>query len=218
MKKGGHATKYYGKPPTLQKVAFAGQVTIAFVEEFQQSYYGAFPEIREWQLETIAEIQRTGILVTPLGRERRFWGRPDDAATHREAIAFSPQSLVGDIMNLGLIQVLEWLRSEVKDHACFLGRSGKLLPFTLDTVDLRAQVHDAGVFIIPIEALDTIAPMVQDKLSVTIPFGDLGAMTIPSDMMVGRRWNKRPKKVKGGLMDEGLLSWKPGQKLHWLER
>lgn len=218
MKRGGHATNYYGKPPTLQKVAFSGQVTVAFVEEFQRRYYEAFGEIQDWQLETIAEIQRTGILVTPLGRERRFWGRPDDAATHREAIAFKPQSIVGDVMNEGLINVLEWLQKECREARTFIGRGGKLLPFTLDTVDLRAQVHDAGVFLVPIEALDTIAPLVQSKLSVPVPFGDLGDMVIPSDMMVGKRWCKKPKSGGDHYMNEGLVGWKPGQPLHWLER
>lgn len=222
MKKGGHATNYYGKPPTLQKVAFSGQVTVAFVEEFQAKYYAAFPEINEWQLETIAKIMVDGVLTTPMGRERRFWGRPDDSATHREAIAFCPQSLVGDVMNEGLCQVQEWLLKECKEAKTFIGRKGKLLPFKPSTVDLRAQVHDAGVFLLPIEALDTLAPLVQSKLAYPVDFGDLGVMTIPSDMMVGRRWCKAPKKPEGNdkfmstYMIEGLKDWKPGQQLHWL--
>lgn len=222
MKKGGHATNYYGKPLTLQKVAFSGQVTVDFVERFQEKYYGAFPEIQAWQLETIAAIQTSGILVTPMGRERRFWGRPDDTATHREAIAFRPQSLVGDVMNEGLCQVQEWLLKECKDAKTFLGRKGRLLPFKPDTVDLRAQVHDAGVFLIPIEALDTLAPIIQTKLQYPVDFGELGQMIIPSDMMVGRRWCKAPKKLLEGdkfmskYMVEGLKSWKPGKPLHWL--
>jgi DNA polymerase I-like protein with 3'-5' exonuclease and polymerase domains len=218
MKKGGHATNYYGKPPTLQKVAFAGQVTVAFVEEFQSKYFTAFSEIQEWQLETIAEIQRSGILVTPLGRERRFWGRPDDSGTHREAIAFKPQSLVGDVMNEGLINVQSWLLKECREAKTFIGRDGKLLSFKPDVADLRAQVHDAGVFLVPIEALDTLAPLIQDRLRVPVPFGDLGDMIIPSDMMVGKRWNKKPKSGGDRYMNEGLVEWCPGQPLHWLER
>jgi hypothetical protein len=38
----------------------------------------------EWHLETIARIQSDGILITALGRERRFWGRPDDRLQHIE--------------------------------------------------------------------------------------------------------------------------------------
>jgi hypothetical protein len=222
MKKGGHATNYYGQPPTLQKVAFSGQVTQEFVRNFQQKYFAAFPEIRTWQLATIAQIQADGVLVTPMGRERRFWGRPDDGATHREAIAFKPQSLVGDVMNEGLCQVQEWLLKECRDAKTFLGRKGKLLPFKPEVADLRAQVHDAGVFLVPIEGLDSLAPIIQDKLKYPVDFGHLGQMIIPSDMMVGRRWCKAPKKPEEGdkfmqrFMIEGLKSWAPGKPLHWL--
>ena len=129
MKKGGHATNYYGKPPTLQKVAFLGQTTIAFVKEFQSKYFAAFPEIQDWHLATIAEIQMTGKLVTPLNRERRFWGRSDDPATHREAIAFKPQSLIADVMNEGLMQVQAWLLRNCRESRMYVGRNGRLLPW-----------------------------------------------------------------------------------------
>lgn len=119
-------------------------------------------------------------------------------------------------MNEGLIQVLEWLHAECREARTFIGRGGKLLPLTLNTVDLRAQVHDAGVFLVPIEALDTLAPIVQDKLRVPVPFAGLGDMVIPSDMMVGKRWCKKPKSGGDKYMNEGLVGWKPGQPLHWL--
>ena len=213
-KRGGHLTNYYGTPPTM---AMHLKLTQAICREFQDAYFKAFPEIADWHLETIAKIQRDGIIITPVGRERRFWGRPDDAATHREGIAFAPQSLVGDVMNEGLINVLLWLRQECREAKAFLGRGNKLLRFDPSLVDLRAQVHDAGVFLIPIEALDTLAPIIQSKLIVPVSFGSLGDMIIPSDMMVGKRWCKRPKKRGDRYMDEGLADWKPGQPLHWLQ-
>lgn len=219
MKKGGHATNYYGKPPTLQKVAFLGQATLAFVEEFQAKYFAAFPEIQEWHLATIAKIQRDGILITPFGRERRFWGRPDDAATHRKAIAFKPQSVVADAMNEGLIQVQEWLLKCCREAKTYLGRNGRLLPFRPNVVDLRAQVHDAGVFLVPIDGLDEIAAEVQERLAYPVDYGSLGVMTIPSDMSVGKHWNKYPEDEDAPnitpQMWMGLKSWKPGQELHW---
>lgn len=214
-KREGHASNYAGKPVTISKEV---RIPVALVEEFQRGYFAAFPEIAQWHLEVIARIQRDGIIVTQLGRERRFWGRPDDGATHRAAIAFDPQSLVGDIMNEGLIQVQQWLLKECRDARTFIGRNGRLLPFTPATIDLRAQVHDAGVFLIPIEALDSLAPMIQDRLQYPVDFGEMGTMLIPSDMTVGKRWNKLPKDLKGAgmYMREGLKDWKPGQELHWL--
>lgn len=222
MKKGGHATNYYGKPPTLQKVAFSGQTSVAFVEEFQRKYFAAFPEIADWQLATIAEIQTSGVLITPVGRERRFWGRPDDPATHREGIAFRPQSLVADVTNEGLMQVQSWLLRNCRDAKTYLGRGGKLLPFRSTTVDLRAQVHDSGVFLVPIEALNELAPQMQKQMEYPVDFGPLGEMLIPSDMTVGKRWNKAPQLASGEYdvsdryLKEGLRDWSPGQELHWL--
>lgn len=216
MKKGGHGTNYFGQPRTIAQVALGNQVPISVVADFQRKYYEAFPEIKDWQLETIARVQMDGILVTPLGRERRFWGRPDDAATHREAIAFVPQSIVADVMNEGLIQIQEYLMRECRAARMFVGRSGRLFRWSPDAIDLRAQVHDAGVFLIPIDALDTLAPVVQRKLEYPVDFGKLGTMLIPSDMTVGRRWNKAPKKGATLYTREGLKPWKPGQPLHWL--
>lgn len=216
MKKGGHGTNYYGQPRTIASEALNNMVPVSVVAEFQRDYFEAFPGIADWHKRVIAKIQQDGIIVTQLGRERRFWGRPDDPATHRKAIAFDPQSLIGDVINEGLIQVQQWLLRECKDAKTYIGRGGKLLPFKPTTVDLRAQVHDAGVFLIPIEALDELAPKVQDRLEFPVDFGSLGVMRIPSDMSVGKRWNKRPKQLTGGFMDEGLKTWKPGQALHWL--
>jgi len=212
-KRGGHGTNYYGTPRTM---AIHLKLPTAVLESFQETYFRAFPEISEWHLSVISRIQREGSLTTALNRERRFWGRPDDPATHREAIAFEPQSLVGDIMNEGLINACLWLKRQCKEARSFIGRSGQLIPFSPNVADLRAQVHDAGVFIVPIDALDTLAPMLQAQLIVPVDFGDLGEMVIPSDMMVGRRWCKRPKEGGSSFMNEGLVPWKPGQPLHWL--
>lgn len=214
-KRGGHLTNYFGQPRTM---GMHLKLPTAACEEFQRGYFAAFPEIAEWHKRVIATVQTVGVITTALGRERRFWGRPDDSATWREAIAYDPQSLVGDVMNEGLCNVQAWLLKECRDAATFIGRNGKLLPFRPNVIDLRAQVHDAGVFLIPIEALDTLAPMIQDRLRVPVDFGELGEMIIPSDMSVGRRWNKYPKgKGASMVMSEGLKDWKPGQPLHWLD-
>lgn len=213
-KREGHATNYYATP---YGIAHEVRIPQHLVEEFQRGYFQAFPEISAWHLETIARIQRDGIIVTQLGRERRFWGRPDDGATHRAAIAFHPQSLVGDVINEGLVQVCSWLNSACREARTFIGRHGRLIPFKPNVVDLRAQVHDAGVFLIPIEALDTLAPMVQDRLEFPVDFGPLGCMVIPSDMSVGKRWNKLPKKGADMYTRQGLKEWQPGQPLHWLD-
>lgn len=185
-KRGGHATNYYGQPRT---VATHLKVPSQLIEQFQQRYFTAFPGIPLWHLDTIARIQRDGTLVTPLHRERRFWGRSSDAATHREGIAFVPQSLVADVMNEGLVQVQSWILKEKLSEAC----------------SLLAQVHDAGLFVARNSELKWLVPELTTRIVYPVDFGSVGVMAIPADAQVGKRWSKA--KPKPGLYD-GLRDWK----------
>ena len=185
-KRGGHATNYYGQPRT---VATHLKVPTKLIESFQQSYFTAFPGIYDWQLDTIARIQRDGILVTPMGRERRFWGRTGDAATHREGIAFVPQGLVADVMNEGLMQIQSFILKEKLSGIC----------------SLLAQVHDAGVLVGKNSELHWLVPELLTRVVHPVDFGSAGVMAIPADAQVGKRWSKYKKKP--GLMD-GLRDWK----------
>lgn len=185
-KRGGHATNYYGQPRT---VATHLKVPAQLIEQFQERYFTAFAGIPLWHLDTIARIQRDGTLVTPLGRERRFWGRSSDAATHREGIAFVPQSLVADVMNEGLMQVQSWILKEKLSEAC----------------SLLAQVHDAGLFVARNTELKWLVPELISRIVYPVDFGSVGVMAIPADAQVGKRWSKA--KPKPGQFD-GLRDWK----------
>lgn len=196
MKKGGHGTNYYGKPPTIAKVALLGKVPVKLVEEFQEGYYKAFPEIAEWQLETIARVQQDGKLVTIMGRERTFWGRPDDPAMHRKAISYEPQSVVADVMNEGLCEVQDWLMREC-DYRRILAE--------LDAGTL-AQVHDAGLFLLPIDGAEQILPEILKRMVISIEWPHTGTMTIPAEMSIGLNWGKQKDKNPSGL-----APWHPGQ-------
>lgn len=198
-KRGGHGTNYYGTPRTM---ATHLKLPTKVLAEFQAEYFATFPGIPEWHVETIRRVQQDGFIITRLGRERRFWGRSDDPATHREAIAFEPQSLVADVMNQGLLQAQAWVLQNLKT-------TNRLI------ADLRAQVHDAGVFLVPLDALAEVTPLIQKKLEVPVDFGNKGTMLIPNDVMVGKRWCKAAKKGKGYML-EGLKDYSPGQELHWL--
>lgn len=205
MKKGGHGTNYYGTPHTLSAIMGTPK---AFVEDFQQQYFTAFPEISEWHLRVIATIQTKGVITNQLGRERRFWGRSDDAATHRAAIAFDPQGLVADVMNEGLMQVQRWLLRNAK-HV--ITETSKTF------AGLSAQVHDAGIFFLPKDELPQLIPHIQRELIFPVNFGELGDMIIPSDAMVGRSLTKKPK--AGGNRWEclGLRDYSEGMDLSWLD-
>ena len=192
-KRGGHGTNYYG---TAKTMAMHLKVETALISNFQDLYFGAFPEIQDWHLEVISQIQRTGRIVTPLRRERQFWGRPDDPTTHRAAIAHGPQSLVADVMNEGLMQVQSWLIKEC-DYARIMAHAD---------AGLIAQIHDAGAFLIPTDGAEEILEAILQHIVFPVDFGSQGVMSIPAEMSIGMNWGKEKKNNPSGLSP-----WKPGQ-------
>lgn len=161
-KRGGHGTNYYGTAQTMAKHL---KIPKAMMQDFQDRYLTRFPEIREWWNQIMIDLMTDGWLMTPFGRFRRFFGRPDDDATIRKAIAFEPQSLVADILNTGLLRIWQ----------------------TLPQVQLLAQVHDAVLIQYPQEAENEIIPQVQSLLEIPIAVGPR-TMTIPSEASVGWNW------------------------------
>ena len=137
---------------------------------------GAFPGIRLWHDEVVKELQTTGNLITPFGRRRQFWGRLDDEHYARKAIAYLPQSLVGDILNLGLYRIWKELFKE--------------------GVEILGQVHDAVLGQCPIDKVDILIPKVLECLNNPIEVKGR-KMMIPSDAEVGdswknlRKWNEK---------------------------
>ncbi|WP_417436440.1 DNA polymerase [Idiomarina abyssalis] len=134
-KRGGHGTNYYGKPAQMAKNL---NVSPVLMTNFQESYFSAFPGIPEYHEWVIRTLQTTRTLINPFGRKRIFFGRPSDDSTIREAIAYMPQSSIGDLMNLGMWKV--WKK---------YGRQ---------SVQLLAQVHDAILFQFPESLEHTLIP------------------------------------------------------------
>lgn len=177
-KRVGHGTNYYGQPHSIAKIV---GIPREFVEQFQTAYFRAFPEIRDWHRDTARTLQTTGKLTTPLGRTRHFFGRLRDDATLREAIAYVPQSTIGDLMNIAVNRLWRW---------------GK--------VQLLAQVHDSELFQFPEGDHLTL---VSEALSVMrVPLSFPGRLfEIPLEAKVGWNWgyyNDDPK--RGPINVDGL--------------
>ena len=100
----GHGTNYKGSPFVM---AMHTKIERKLAEEFQERYFDAFGGIYSWHGATATQLQTKGYLETPLGRRRYFFGRLDSDDTLKEAIAYVPQSTVGEILNLGLYKVWE---------------------------------------------------------------------------------------------------------------
>ena len=161
-KRGGHGTNYYGKPSTMAKHL---KVPKEVMQQFQDAYFARFPGIRQWHYSVMERLQREGTITTPYGRYRRFFGRPNEDATIRKAIAHEPQSLLSDILNTGLWRI--WAQ--------------------LPTAQLLAQVHDAVLLQYPEEQESEILPAATDLLQVsTLVHGR--EMLIPAEPKAGWNW------------------------------
>jgi DNA polymerase I-like protein with 3'-5' exonuclease and polymerase domains len=188
-KSGSHGSNYYGKPFTLAQQM---GVETDIAEQFQNKYFKRFPGIPDWHNAIAKQLQETGIITTPFGLRRTFWGRRFDDATLREAIAFVPQSTVGVLTNIGLHNL--WAKYE-----------GGSSP----DVMILANGHDAVIGQIKTEKLDALVPEVLDVLRFPFYIEDVKGKTrecvIPFDMEVGNNWGKYdPEKNP-----KGLKKWKP---------
>jgi DNA polymerase family A len=104
VKRLGHGSNYLGKASHMAKLT---HIDLDLVEHFQQTYFSAFPEIKRWQRWVAEQIQTTGEITTFLGRPRKFFSRPNDDATIREAVAYEPQSIAADYTNQALLKLYQ---------------------------------------------------------------------------------------------------------------
>jgi DNA polymerase I-like protein with 3'-5' exonuclease and polymerase domains len=170
-KRGGHGTSYYGQAWTMAKHL---KVPQGLIETFQQKFaYGsdragtgaAFPAFPLWWKRTAAQLTTKQSITTFMGRERTFFGRPGDDSTLREAIAYEPQSAVGDIVNKGILQI--WRK--------------------FPEAQVLAQIHDAGLFQIPETRLDLI-PAICKAFQVPVRGRSGRELIIPAEAKVGWNW------------------------------
>ena len=162
-KKGGHGTNYYGTPFTMAKHLHVAQ---KIVENFQKNYFGAFPAIKAWHGHVIKNIKETGTIHTLFGRRRMFFGRGNDASTHRKAIAFEPQSCTGEQIDRGLHQVWK----------------------TYPQVQLLNQVHDSILFQVPYSEKDELIPGILDVMQVPLTLKGGRQFVVPLDAAGGWNW------------------------------
>ena len=178
----GHGTNYFGTPRTMAKHTHTER---KIIEDFQQKYFAAFPGIPAWHEWVINEIKSHGTLYNLFGRRRMFFGRGNDASTHRKAIAYDPQSTTGEQIDRGLLAV--WRR------------------FDQDDVQLLAQVHDSILFQVPFRRAEELIPAVLETMKVEIELKGGRMFSVPLEAKTGWNWgdfdkrnpNKNPHGLKG---------------------
>lgn len=188
-KKLGHGSNYYGKPATMARHA---KIPVKDAENFQHNYFSGFPGIPRWHRHTAHQIQTTHQISTVFGRSRLFFGRPNDDATLREAIAFAPQGATGDRMNLGLWRLWHHMGKEIQ---------------------LLGQVHDAVYFQAPDLGSEYEADVIRRALgyieiSMTDPKSGR-SYSVPGEAKTGWNWGDfNDDLARGPLNLEGLKKFK----------
>lgn len=170
----GHGSNYRGGAVTMAKHL---KIQKDVVERFQSQYFDAFPCLLGWHRAVSDKLHHSASLTTLLGRTRAFFGRTWDDATLREAIAYEPQSVVADALNLAMLKVWE---------------------ANVPGVQLLAQIHDAILIQYPEDEEERILPAVLSLMTVPIPVNER-TITIPSEALVGWNWAKKSKDNPDGL-------------------
>lgn len=174
----GHGSNYLGQPRTMAKHTKFPESEVAI---FQHNYFNAFPLIPAYHKYVRTQIKQFSFLTTLYGRRRFFFGRPDDDATIREAVAYSPQSMTADEINTGILNI--WRNNRVQ---------------------LLMQVHDSILFQYPEELEDEIVPWALEALKAPLTLKGDRRFVVPTEAMTGWNWGYYDEKKN----PDGLKKWK----------
>lgn len=173
-KKIGHGTNFNGQPPTI---AQQSKVPVDLIEAFQPAYFEAFPAHELWHAWVEMQIRETGTIHSITGRRRQFWGRRDDPATVRAAIAYDPQASESYIVNSGMLKV--WLARDCQ---------------------LLMQNHDAIIVQYPEEKEDEVVPKILEQLRYPVYLEHDREFIVPYGVQTGWNWGHYdPKDNPQGL-------------------
>lgn len=176
------------------------KVPITEVQEFQNNYFKAFPCISAYHSYVRAELKEIGYLTTLFGRRRKFFGRHNDEATIREAVAYRPQSMTAEEINIGMLRL-----------------------FRENRVELLCQVHDSLLIQCDEKDVNEIVPWALKTLQVHLPLVRGRDFVVPTEAKVGYNWgdvvfHTKDDAAKGlcrvdqvGTVKEnenGLMKWK----------
>jgi DNA polymerase I-like protein with 3'-5' exonuclease and polymerase domains len=134
------------------------------------SYHVLHPQLENWWRDVQRALRDQGWLETCLGRRRTFFGRARYewlGETHREAIAFEPQSTIADLLNRGLLRW--WQRYE--------GKQGEVLMQVHDSLVVQAKAAKAAL----------VAKLLESCLREEIEVHGV-RLTVPVGVRVSEHW------------------------------
>ena len=136
--------------------------------ELLNQYHSLYPCLQLWHAKIRDQIGKTRTLTTPFGRKRMFFGRWSEDLV-REAIAYVPQSTVGDLLNLGIIRCWNALPPEW---------------------DMLMQNHDSVVVQLPKDTPDMhIWKFFKHYFEIPIEVNGTRCM-VPMDIQIGKNWGE----------------------------
>lgn len=141
-----HATDYLGKSKTV--AAHTGR-TVHEIDRAQKNYFDRYPGIKLWQDRVITQVRKHRFVENRLGYRWYIFDRIDDSLMP-EAVAWIPQSTVGNVINR------IWLNMWDK----------------IPEVQVLLQVHDSLAGQIPIHRLPLLLPKIKEYAQITVPYDD----------------------------------------------
>ncbi len=189
-----HAGNYLQGPRTFQtnvnQRANKTGVSINFSEAKRliNIYREVHPFLKKWWKEVEQELWRSRTLYNLLGRRRIFYGHIGGILP--AAVAYTPQSTVGDILNVGLLAVHDIRSPLLNDEQweTISGHVGQLKGLGFQALN---QVHDAIGYQYPIKKRYEVNSLVRRLLSfpVLVP-KTYEYFTIPVEIAVGPNWGQ----------------------------
>lgn len=172
-----HSGNYGAGPQVLvsqsikRGIVFDGQVGISYAmsKRILDAGHRLIPGLKKWWRGVEQQLKHTRVLSTCLGRKRLFFGRLDESM-FRTAYAFEPQSTVGDVTNIIIRRMEEWM-----DDDCHL----------------LLQVHDEGDFEVPDDKIDDFVALLYEAGKVELPLcPGRPPLIIPLEIKVGKTWGE----------------------------
>ena len=150
-------------------------ITAAEAKFFIQRYRELHPYLAIWWRETEKELRKPAHrLYNLLGRPRTFYDRLDN--TLPTAIAYVPQSTIGDVLNVGLVRCAR--DEELRDYDC----------------QLLVQVHDAIGGQVKTEYAERAMIRMAELMQVDLEVPKTGEhFSVPVELTLGPSWGECKK-------------------------
>jgi uracil-DNA glycosylase family 4 len=200
-KKTRHAGNYMQGPlrfmKEINKDAAKTGVSIDFAEakHYINTYRSINEYLQPWWRETEITLYQTSTLYNLLGRKRVFYSCRrtgyNSVSELPNAVAFVPQSTVGDALNVGLLQ-LSGVECHYGRKRGIVARIAQHVPaLVAGGFQTLMQIHDAVAFQYRPEHKDSVLTAVRELMRVPLVVPSTGEVfEIPVEIQVGKSWGE----------------------------